>query len=297
VNKSIAIVAGFAVAMSISAGAQAADMYSGKDDGWSEPYGSLKDEPYEMPPVWSGLYVGGYIGGGSGDADITDIFEYEADPISDNTIDLSVLIAGVRVGYNVQRGNLVYGIEAGLGTLNFSDSVTDEDLRRTTWDFRNVPKIGATYSMSGGLYGELTGRIGYAEKNTLLYVKGGGAFLQADFDAHYEGVNACTGNTNRYCNGASQSSIFDFSESDTMLGWTVGLGLEYALSSSISVNLEYQHFDFGNMSYGYEGAYSFNPQDLDWQSRLSGDVETDVTLDVVKLGINYKLQNNDGGLQ
>ncbi|MBX2805630.1 MAG: outer membrane beta-barrel protein [Hyphomicrobiales bacterium] len=241
----------------------------------------MKDDPCEKPALWSGLYIGGFVGGGWGDVDITDIFTYEWDPLAKNRIDLSATTAGLRAGKNWQDGNLVLGIEAGLGVMNFSDDVSTDDLEPGGI----VPKIGATYSVSGDFYGELTGRVGYAADNALFFVKAGGAFVNVDFDAHYEGEN-WTFEDNA---PGHEYSVFDVSNSKTMFGWTAGVGVEYSLGDSLSLSLEYQHYDFGNLSYSYDQTYDIKTAGV---SRLFGDVDADVTLDVVKLGLNYKLQDD-----
>lgn len=273
------VLAAHAFAFGFGATANAADMFSMEDDAC----GSWKDGPCEKPALWSGAYIGIFAGGGSGDADITDVFEYDADPTAKNSVSLSPLIAGVNVGYNKQNGNFVYGLEAALGTMNFSDSVLVDDLEPGG----AVRPIGARYSISGNIYGELTGRVGYARENYLLYMKGGAAFVNVDFDAHYEGELPYT----------SEKSKYDFSHSETMLGWTLGFGAEYMLSNALSVKLEYQHFDFGDLSYAYGGGHDFCNSYWCGTAYLDGDVNTDVTLDVVKLGINYKLQDEYDALK
>jgi outer membrane immunogenic protein len=291
------VVAAHVLAFGMSGSANAADMFSMED----EVCGSWKDESCEKPALWTGAYVGGFIGGGWGNTDIDDTYTYDTyDPLAQNSIELSVLNGGVYIGYNVQRDNFVYGIEAGLGFMNFDDSVTDTDLRPDDLANRgSYPPIGATYSMSGNLYGELTGRLGYAKDKGLLYLKGGAAFLNADFDAHYFGNNYCTTHgSDPWCDTASTHSTFDFGKSDTLLGWTLGIGLEYALSDSMSLRAEYQHFDFGTLSYKYDDIFYFNPAKTNRAySTLTGDLDADVTLDVVKLGVNYKLQDEYDALK
>jgi outer membrane immunogenic protein len=84
-------------------------------------------------------------------------------------------------------------------------------------------------------------------------------------------------------------SVFSFEDSDTLFGWTVGAGLEYALSDQMSAWLEYQHYDFGSISYDYSGEYKIIGNGA---SQLRGRLESDITLDVVKLGINYRVQSD-----
>jgi len=246
---------------------------------------SLKDTPtyeYTPAPIWTGLYFGVHVGGARTDIDVSDTYVYNADPHAENSFGTTGVIAGVQLGYNVQHGNFVYGVEADLGYLDVSGSKYF-DLPTPANDPAN--EIGATYSLSGGLYGDLTARVGYADDRTLLYLKGGVAFLNVETKSHYEGANACT----RTCG----PSTFDFDENETILGWTIGIGAEYALSSSLSLKLEYQHFDFGSVSSSYHGIDKFNPNKPSWQSELTGNSEISPTIDAITVGLNYQFNRGD----
>ena len=300
------VAAAHAFVLAIGGSAQAADLPP--IDNIS---GSWKDAPYEQPALWSGAYIGIFAGGGSGNVDITDVYEYNyQDPVAKNSINSGFSTAGVQIGYNVQRNNFVFGVEAGLGFMNLDDSVTDDDLRpegsnwNDDWGDRNEhASVSATYDFSGNLYGELTGRMGYSTGNELFYIKGGAAFLNADFNAHYSGDNACsypstlTSNERSWCSRATDHSDFDFSESDTLLGWTLGIGMEYALSNSWSLKAEYQHFDFGSISFDHNGTVHFHETTQSAISTLTGNVDADVTLDVLKVGLNYRLQEEYDALK
>lgn len=275
--KKVIVAAALAVFASTSGIAIAADL------------GSLKDMPEYTPPaaLWTGWYMGGHIGGAWGNVEVGDTYDYNGDPFKKSSFGTSGLIGGVQIGYNRQRGNIVYGIEADLGYMGLNGEKTVY-LPPEHPDKYN--DLNGTYSSNGGLYGDLTARLGYAKGNTLFYLKGGAAFLNADFDAHYAGNNWCTFNTSSKCN--SNQSTFNFSESDTLWGWTIGAGVEYSLTSSISLKAEYQHFDFGSTSLSHNGSYTFN--DCGWTSELKGNVEMSPTVDAVKLGINYRFNGGDG---
>jgi outer membrane immunogenic protein len=285
----VAFAAAFAACFVVSGAASAADL-------------SLKDTPEvyvpAVAPIWTGFYGGIHIGGGWGDGDVTDVFDYNGDPRADNTIEASGLIAGVQLGYNVQRGNFVFGVEADLGYLNL-DGSTSAELPKA----RDVPEneLHAKYSLEGGLYGDLTARVGYATGRTLLYAKGGAAFLNAKMNADYVGAN-CT--TTYGCFGKNQPRVanpseFSFESDETLFGWTFGVGVEYALTPSLSLKLEYQHFDFGSManSYGATDTFACKYNGGSCTSTLTGKTETDVTVDAVKLGLNYQFNRGEEALK
>jgi len=279
--RKIASAAVFAACFGVSGGVQAADL-------------SLKDTPvsaYAPALQWPSFYIGGHIGGVRGNIDVTDVFDYHGDPRADNSVESTGLITGVQLGYNLQSGNFVYGIEADLGYLNLSGD-KKAALPNPTGVAEN--DISAKYSTSGGLYGDLTGRLGYATGSTLVYAKGGVAFLNAKMNSDYVGAN-CT--TTYDCNGraAATPSNFGFESSDTLYGWTLGFGVEYALSPSWSLKLEYQHFDFGSLSSSYAGTDTFACRfnDGTCTSTLHGKTDADITADAVMVGLNY--QFNFGG--
>jgi outer membrane immunogenic protein len=273
----IASAAVFAACFVMSGATQAADL-------------SLKDTPvveYGVFPIWTGLYVGGHLGVARGNIDVTDVFDYNGDPRADNSFDTLGAIAGVQIGHNVQRGNFVFGVEADLGYLDLSGDDTFALPRSNPTD-KNTD-ISAKYSTSGGLYGDLTGRVGYASGNTLLYLKGGAAFLNATFNSDYAGANCSTTGDNK-CKQEVGTSNFAFENSDTLFGYTIGAGVEYALSPSWSLKLEYQRFDFGSMSSEYGGTHTFKCQynSGSCTSKLTGESEASLTVDAVKVGLNYQ---------
>ncbi|MEJ2228478.1 MAG: outer membrane beta-barrel protein [Alphaproteobacteria bacterium] len=286
--KRVACAAVLAACVSVSGTVFAADL-------------SLKDTPaYESFPatIWTGLYVGGHVGGAWGDVDVTDVNELNTiDPHANVSISTSGLLYGGQIGYNKQRGNIVYGVEADIGYMNLDGSASahmqDNGSGHYACDGYHEHKqqcaLDSKYSVSGGLYGDLTARVGYANDKALFYVKGGAAFLNVDVNAHYNADNCTNSGDNSYCsdNTNPNPSTFDFSKSETMWGWTIGLGVEYAISRSLSLKAEYQHFDFGTLDMSYTDTYNFAKWD-NAISTLTGDSETDVTVDAVSVGLNYR---------
>jgi outer membrane immunogenic protein len=283
------------------------------------PGGSLKDTPYVVAPSWAGLYFGGHAGGVWGNTGVNDTFTYVGDPTSNGNIGSTGFIGGAQAGYNFQRGRFVFGPEADIGYLGLSGSKSffhagDAATCKTTYPGDSSPtyysadvcNVNSKYSVSGGLYGDLTGRLGYLlDQRTLFYAKGGAAFLNADVKANYSAGNCTTSKSgcawpNSSLSGTNQPSVFGYDHSATLAGWTVGAGVEYALASSWSLKAEYQHFDFGSMSYSYSGCVPVpgttgnNCPDGHWTSKLNGKTDVSVTADAVTVGVNYHLNNEAG---
>jgi outer membrane immunogenic protein len=276
--RTVASAALFAACVGVCGQAWAADL-------------SLKDAPeYEYTRSFTlpGFYIGGSLGAANTSVDIGDTYVYEADPFAANSFDTTGMISGVEIGYNVQSGKIVYGLSAGLGYMDISGSVSADLPRCKGCDER--ADLHGTYETEGGLFGELTARIGYASGRSLFYVKGGGAFLNADFNSDYVGKNC----TYTRCGGSGKDytpdtpSLFGFENSETLIGWTAGVGVEYALTSNWSVKAEYQHFDFGTQSFDYSGSYKFSDCGTCIPSELSGSTDVDYTVDAIKIGVNYR---------
>lgn len=247
----------------------------------------LKNPPpdYELTPaaLWTGWYVGAHAGGIRGSTEITDTYDYYGDPVAKTRVDGRGFIGGAQIGYNIQRGTLLYGFEADIGKLDISGSKFST-LQQNEFDSKHkITKWGldSTYSVSSGLYGDLTMRLGTTPTpNSLFYMKGGPAFLNMDYSAHYVGKTGSKG---------TGTTSFDFSHGDTMWGWTIGAGVEYALSPALSLKAEYQHFDFGQASfhdYKKNGTGSGVPY-------LDSKVNIDPGADTVMVGLNYRLGGHD----
>jgi opacity protein-like surface antigen len=164
--------------------------------------------PPPPPPafLWTGLYIGGNIGGAWTTGTLTD----DLTGASFDT-DHSGFIGGVQVGYNYQIRNLVLGVE---------------------WDF-DWTSIGETGTVTVPLVGTLEGsaetdwvttlaaRIGLTVDRWLVYVKVGGGWVRNSASV----TNLTTGAV--------------VSASDTQGGWLVGGGFEYAFTPNWTAKFEY----------------------------------------------------------
>jgi outer membrane immunogenic protein len=68
----------------------------------------------------------------------------------------------------------------------------------------------------------------------------------------------------------------------TAWGWTVGGGIEYALTSNWTVLLEYAHIEVPGTTVPFPTVSVINAQDISVRQWI----------DVVKLGVNYKFDWN-----
>jgi outer membrane immunogenic protein len=121
------------------ASANAADMYRGPDAG------GYKDGPGYVGINWSGLFAG--VNGGFGWSDRTD------------ALDPTGGFGGGQIGYNIQRGPVVLGLEADIDGSGITDSVGGQ---KSSLDW----------------FGTVRGKAGYALDRALVYVSGGYAYGQ-----------------------------------------------------------------------------------------------------------------------
>jgi outer membrane immunogenic protein len=119
-------------------------------------------------------------------------------------------------------------------------------------------------------FGTERGRIGYAFGRFLPYVTGGLAY------------GKLTGNVSQVVGNAA----FAAAGSSTQAGWTVGGGLEYAFTDSISVKVEYLYAQFQGMqrttvgiAYGPNGATALAPVQFNTGT---------INMNIARVGVNYK---------
>ena len=146
------------------------------------------------------------------------------------------------------------------------------DSLKAAWSRTSLRGENTCYSGVGGLncqtiinsIGTLTGRFGYAWDRALVYAEGGVARGQIDY--------ILNGNTNNQGRGYGQTGI-------TPWGWAAGGGVEYALTDNWTTSVEYQHVDLGTNAVPFPTVALVKLQDNTIKQ----------TIDVLKLGVNYKL--------
>jgi outer membrane immunogenic protein len=207
---------------------------------------SAAPPPVYVPPApiftWTGVYVGGQVGYGWGNdhAQVTafvpgtpatpgtgippcalcEIPEvpgtppiFLSDPFSANP---QGVIGGAHVGYNLQVNQWVIGLEG---------SVDGTSISKTVALGFPVDIASLSYSTRASVQGSVRARFGIAFDRILLYATGGAAFagLQSTYSL----------------------AALNESNSTTRAGWTVGGGLEYAVTNNWSIRAEYRYSDFG----------------------------------------------------
>jgi outer membrane immunogenic protein len=197
---------------------------------------------------WTGFYAGVHAGYGWAnlDNDLTDAYGDGNKPDG--------FFGGGQVGYNYQLSNqIVLGVEADAAFADFKDDSAADGPDGGV--FTAYTKITAL--------GTVRARAGYAIDRFLPYVTGGFAWANAK-----SGLDV---------SGYPDIPNFGAGDSQFHTGWTVGAGLEYAVTNNITAKVEYLYADLGSQEYDVE---AFGPG-----SRLNADLSS---LQTVKFGLNYK---------
>jgi outer membrane immunogenic protein len=141
---------------------------------------------------------------------------------------------GAQVGYNWQVGNIVYGLEGDFGAFHLQGSTGGTALYSTGAPGRSF-NVGTSYQTDW--LATARGRLGWALSNFLLYGTGGLALTELKVSNSFMDDIVVPG----VASGAIESA----SDSAVRVGWTVGAGAEWALSSHWAIKAEYLYADFG----------------------------------------------------
>ena len=165
-------------------------------------------EPDETDRNWTGGYVGAVLGAG---AWVTSGY-YDTSDKSSSIEDLGDLGStgingGGTVGWNVQNGNMVFGVEGDISFLDWSEESFEPDLDDSRIRFK------------GDLFATARGRVGYADGDLLVYGTAGVAFLNGTLD------DGGTGET-------------DDTIDVLATGLVLGAGMEWAAMDNVSVKVE-----------------------------------------------------------
>jgi len=219
---------------------------------------------YERPFLWSGFYIGGHLGWGwqRDDNRLEDIDNYNGPGSSFRYEGADGAFGGVQLGYNWQLHKLVVGIEGELGLA----AITAEGQFPPFVGVRQPTDSNASIDIDR--YATIAGRLGVlAGDRLLIYGKAGWGWVHANasfIDADPTGILLVSG-TGR---------------SRTLDGLVWGGGIEYALSHTFSLKVEYLHFDIDD-TIRHTATSTGAPANPRFAHHI-GDIDT------VKVGFNIK---------
>ncbi|MTH98140.1 outer membrane protein [Roseibium sp. RKSG952] len=191
-------------------------------------------EVYEAPvePARGFDWTGFYVGGNLGWG--WGNFDNYASGSGDFDRFANGVQGGGHAGYNLQiTPNIVTGLE---GDFQFTDMNSTKNLN------------GVSVKSSSDWNSSLRGRVGYAFDRFMVY--GAGGLAIADLKVKADGDEGST----------------------TALGWTLGAGVEGAVTQNITARMEYGYQDLGSESFTLNG------------NRYSSDLDSNL----VRFGLSYK---------
>jgi opacity protein-like surface antigen len=191
---------------------------------------------------WTGPYIGAFAGSTWGE----EHWRFIGIGTTVNP-EFAGYIAGGQIGYNVQVSNVVFGVEADYGLSNANGG-------------RACPNA-LFFSCNAEVdnLGSITGRLGLAWGHALFYAKGGLAFGDVRVTSFLD--NPVT-------------KVAD--DTHWRYGWTVGGGMEFALTDRWSAKAEYMYYDLGSERFQTEMA----PFPVNFS-------EVDTRGSAARIGINY----------
>ena len=209
----------------------------GLADGWeAQPLPSVAYAYHPEEMSWTGVYVGGHFGLVYTDTQ----FDYAATPLVDcvavtgtaddcharGNANSNSLLGGLQAGYNHQFDRLILGLEGDV-------TWRGQDNGKATF----LPAFGVIqdFSENNDWLITLRARLGFAYYRAFLYATGGAAWSSVSHTVSFhDPTNVFTPLT--------------VHESATRTGWTLGTGVEYALTSHLSFKGEYLFIDLGSVT-------------------------------------------------
>lgn len=233
------LLAGAAIA-ALATGAQAADLGSAR-----APIAAVVAAPVFN---WSGVFIGAQIGYGWGNTAVSAFNGVTYNPLNSGSYNINGVTGGVHLGYNWQINNIVLGLVTDIEAAGIRGSAT-------------APLGNMDYRTRLNWQGSTRARLGVAVDRVHLYATGGLAYAGIDYQAF---------------NAAAPVGV---GSNSTRLGWTLGVGAEYAITPNWVASLEYRYTDFGrrNVNYAFPGSAVTNIDSAQFKT----------TTHTVRVGVSY----------
>ena len=188
---------------------------------------------------WSGFYFGAHAGGSSATGVSEGSLTGGRMPNfgDGDEIDMSGMVGGAFAGINMMTDTMLLGIEGdiGIGSVEGSFHYLDTESITSTIDWN----------------AHMRGRVGVAADSALFYLAGGLAVAS---------------------NTVSVDTPDDDVDSAMHFGWTIGAGVEFAITENIVARAEYLYDDYGSADYTLFGS--------NWSQ--------DINAHTVRVGLSYK---------
>lgn len=193
--------------------------------------------PIQEAANWSGIYLGGEIGGTWLNQKLTETTAFSPPFTGHSSLTEGAFLGGGYIGYNFQKGPWILGVEGnvdGTALNNTSNCLVENSGAGNSNPGSCFP---GAYSSTTKMPWEaaVRGRLGWVWNESLLYVAGGAAW--ANFKSTYT-----TPVGSIYTPSGSQSF------SNTLTGGTIGAGVEYKPTQHWIGRAEYRYVNYGATS-------------------------------------------------
>jgi outer membrane immunogenic protein len=218
--------------------------------------------PAPLPYNWTGWYIGGNLGWGWSNVNLTDVgpgFPPGAGQVfplgSTTNFSQNGFLGGGQLGFNYQINQWVVGLEG-----DFDYTAIDNK------QSGNIGPITFNQSYKDPWTATVAARFGWAFDRVLVYGKAGGAWMQEKYNTTASDGSQAGGTFSRW-------------------GWTVGAGVEYGITNYVTAKVEYDFMDFGDQN------QNLTANSIDQGTgTITGDTnKSSLNASVVKAGINVLL--------
>ncbi|ENN92652.1 outer membrane protein [Bartonella schoenbuchensis] len=239
---------------------------------------------------WTGFYLGGQIGGFSSNSSSKGTYEKATEEILVNNKafpKFSGFVGGLYAGSNVDFGNgFVLGVDTDIvwsgekakaskvytvSQTGATESATQRDI--ATGDpvlvegaDNNASRVTRNVTFSDKWSGATRVRLGAAFDRVMPYVAGGIAYSQLKASVE----NAKASGAQKAEGTSVEKPLEGLSDSKTMVGYTLGAGVDFAMTDSVMLRAEYRYSDFGKKTF------------------VKDKVEVDLKTNDFRVGVAYK---------
>jgi outer membrane immunogenic protein len=245
---------------------------------------------------WSGFYVGGNAGYGWHDPTVS----FSANDPAAAFATCGGLVGGTcppSASFNIDGG--LGGLQAGYNwhvgqswLLGFETDFNWSGVRGTASSSFMLQDFPSNFETSEDIkwFGTVRGRLGYLPANNILiYGTGGLAYGRVNDNVMLNSPPASNNGLEEFpfsydCSGIS--NCFVGSSSRTMIGWTAGVGLEYALWQNVTAKVEYLYVNLGSARVNVI-AQSIIPLSGTAPSSFTANYGT-VDFNLIRAGLNYQ---------
>jgi outer membrane immunogenic protein len=254
--------------------------------------------PYKAPPPppavplaydWSGVYVGGHIGGGWDTTKFSDTDAYSNliaccifvgttnAGTAPSNLNTSSFLGGAQAGWMYQTGRLVVGGDFDWSATHMNGSANGVSFPAFA---AGGPFAAGRFNVDTKWTATSTLTVGLARDRWMFYSKTGFAAAENTYKLNIGGLGGF---------GGAPAFAFSSSTNDTVVGWTFGTGVKWAFADNWFVNAEYDFLDFGSKSENLSGTFSTTPAAFAGSNGTATFTPTfRQYISEVKVGLNYK---------